>query len=227
MDFSKDDRYYGFAKTELIRMLPGVNGRFLEIGCGEGATLEYLKSAGATYVAGVDINQDAIAVAEKRGLDLALAADVERNGLPFKEREFDTIVMADVLEHLVNPWETLRKLVAYLKDDGHVLLSIPNVRHYRVLRGLIFCGEWAYSDSGILDNTHLRFFTLKEIEKLLGHAGLRMADLGWKIHAGSAAKVLNALLLNSLRPFLIFQYHVLARKELTRNSQLVTRNCNP
>jgi hypothetical protein len=103
-------------------------------------------------------------------------------------------------------------LATYLKDDGHALLSIPNVRHYRVSRDLILRGEWAYTDSGILDNTHLRFFTLKEIEKLLEHAGLEIAELGWKVHAGTVAKVLNVLLLNSLRPFLIFQYHILARK---------------
>jgi 2-polyprenyl-3-methyl-5-hydroxy-6-metoxy-1,4-benzoquinol methylase len=54
-------------------------------------------------VAGVDINDHAIAVAERRGLDLVLAADVEKDGLPFREREFDSIIMADVLEHLVDP----------------------------------------------------------------------------------------------------------------------------
>ncbi len=212
MDFSKDSKYYGFAKTELAKMLPTVRGRFLEIGCGDGATLEYLKSAGATYVAGVDVNADAITAARRRGLDLVLAADVEKDGLPFSEHEFDCIVMADVLEHLVNPWETLRKLVGYLKGDGHVLLSMPNVRYYRVLRDLIFRDQWAYGDSGILDSTHLRFFTLKEIGKLLDYAGLEIAKLGWKIHAGTTAKVLNALLLNSLRPFLVFQYHVMARR---------------
>ena len=99
-------------------------------------------------------------------------------------------------------------------EDGYVLLSIPNVRYYRVLRDLILRGEWAYSDSGILDNTHLRFFTLKEIKKLLEQAGLEISNLGWKIHAGGMIKVLNALLLNSLRPFLIFQYHVLAKRRL-------------
>ena len=208
----KDRSYYGHAKTKLVKMLPTLQGRFLEIGCGEGATLEYLKSAGASFVAGVDINEEAIAVAATRGLDLSLAADVEKNGLPFKECEFDALIMADVLEHLVEPWETLRRLSGYLKNDGYVLISIPNVRHYRVLRDLVLRDEWSYSESGILDSTHLRFFTLKEVEKLLRYAGLEIARLERKIHASAMVKFFNILLLNSLRPFLVFQYEVLAKK---------------
>lgn len=208
----KDRSYYGHAKTKLVKMLPTLQGRFLEIGCGEGATLEYLKSAGASFVAGVDINEEAIAVAATRGLDLSLAADVEKNGLPFKECEFDALIMADVLEHLVEPWETLRRLSGYLKNDGYVLISIPNVRHYRVLRDLVLRDEWSYGESGILDSTHLRFFTLKEVEKLLRYAGLEIARLERKIHASAMVKFFNILLLNSLRPFLVFQYEVLAKK---------------
>jgi methionine biosynthesis protein MetW len=214
MHFLKDEKYYSFAKTELINLLPSVRGRFLEIGCGEGATLEYVKRLGASYVAGVDICADAIDGASRRGLDVAIAADIEKDELPFSDKEFDCIIMADVLEHLVDPWDTLKRLAACMKDDGYMLLSIPNVRYYRVLRDLILFGEWAYSDSGVLDNTHLRFFTLKEIKKLLEQAGLEISNLGWKIHAGGMTKALNALLLNSLRPFLIFQYHVLAKRRL-------------
>jgi len=212
MQFLKDEKYYSFAKTELINLLPSVRGRFLEIGCGEGATLEYVKTLGASYVVGVDICADAIEAAARRGLNVAIAADIEKDELPFSDKEFDCIIMADVLEHLVNPWETLKRIAACVKDDGYVLLSIPNGRYYRVLGDLIFRGEWTYKDSGILDSTHLRFFTLKEIKKLLEHAGLEISNLGWKIHAGGMVKALNALLLNGLQPFLIFQYHVLAKR---------------
>jgi methionine biosynthesis protein MetW len=222
MQFLKDEKYYSFAKSELVKLLPSANGRFLEIGCGEGATLEYVKALGASYTAGVDISADAIAVASRRGLDVALAADVEKDALPFLEKEFDCVIVADVLEHLVNPWDTLKRLVSYVKDDGHVLLSVPNIRYYRVLRDLVLHGAWTYSDSGILDSTHLRFFTLKEIQKLLEHAGLDMLKLDWKIHAGRVAKAVNAFFVDSLRSFLIFQYHILAKKRTqhtTHNSE--------
>ena len=83
MQFLKDEKYYSFAKTELINLLPSVRGRFLEIGCGEGATLEYVKTLGASYVVGVDISADAIETASRRGLNVAIAADIEKDELPF------------------------------------------------------------------------------------------------------------------------------------------------
>ena len=220
MNLPKDRNYYKHAKIKFLDMLPSLKGRFLEIGCGEGATLEYVKSAGADFVAGVDINADAIAAAAGRGLDFLLAADAERDELPFSPREFDVIILADVLEHMVEPWETLKKMTGYLKDDGHVLISIPNVRHYRVVRDLVLHDKWEYEDSGILDSTHVRFFTLKETKKLLEFAGLAISRLGWRIHAGSLMKLMNVMLLNSLRPFLVFQYHILAvKKNLTSENR--------
>ncbi len=213
MNPPKDLNYYKHAKIKFLDMLPSLKGRFLEIGCGEGATLEYIKSAGGDFVAGVDINADAIAAAAGRGLDFTLAADAERDELPFSPREFDVIILADVLEHMVEPWETLKKITGYLKDDGHVLISIPNVRHYRVVRDLVLHDKWEYEDSGILDSTHVRFFTLKETKKLLEFAGLTISRLGWRIHASSLMKLMNVMLLNSLRPFLVFQYHILAVKK--------------
>lgn len=215
MNLEKDQNYYKHAKVKFLEMLPSLKGRFLEVGCGEGATLEYLKSAGADFVAGVDINAGAIRAGAQRGLDLMLAADVEKDELPFAAREFDVIILADVLEHLREPWEALKKITGYLKDDGHVLISIPNVRHYRVVRDLVFHDKWEYEDSGILDSSHMRFFTLRETKKLLEYAGLDISRLGWRIHAGSIMKLMNIILLNSLRPFLVFQYHILAVKKRT------------
>lgn len=208
----KDQNYYKHAKVKFLAMLPSLKGRFLEIGCGEGATLEYIKSSGADYVAGVDVNAEAIAQAAKRNIDLALAANVETDDLPFSAGEFDVIILADVLEHLVDPWETLKKITAYLKDDGHVLVSIPNIRHYRVVRDLVLYGKWEYQEDGILDNTHLRFFTLKETKKLMESAGLIISRLGFRIHAGTIMKLTNVLLLGCMRHFLVFQYHILATK---------------
>ncbi len=213
MNLKKDPNYYKHAKIKLLEMLPSLKGRFLEIGCGEGATLEYLRAAGADFVAGVDINAEAIRAAGHKDLDLALAADIERDELPFSTREFDVIILADVLEHLVEPWEALRTISGYLKDNGHLLISIPNVRHYRVVRDLVFRDKWEYEDSGILDSTHMRFFTLKETKKLLEYAGLEISRLKWKIRANNSLKILNTISLNRLRPFLIFQYHILAVKK--------------
>ena len=213
MEFNKKEQYYGKQRTVLIDMLPAIQGSFLDVGCGTGATLEYLKSKGASYVAGVDINKEAIEQASKRNLDYVLVADVEKDEMPFKEKEFDCIIFADVLEHLFNPWDTLKKISQYLKDDGYILLSIPNIKNYHILWRLIYHDEWSYCDEGILDNTHLRFFTLKEIKKLLDFAGFRILKLSWRVVSGRKFRILSALLFNKLHPFSIVQYHIMANKK--------------
>jgi 2-polyprenyl-3-methyl-5-hydroxy-6-metoxy-1,4-benzoquinol methylase len=213
MEFTKKMQYYNHIRTELIEMLTSVKGRFLEIGCGTGATLEYLKSKGASYVVGIDVNKEAVDVASKRGLDLVLSLNVEKDDFPFSKKEFDCIILTDVLEHLYNPWETLKKITPYLKDDGYVLLSIPNIKNYQVLRRLVFYDEWSYGEEGILDNTHIRFFTLKEIKKLLDFAGLKILKLNYGISSGRKFKFLNALIFNKLHSFSVVQYYVLAEKK--------------
>jgi len=212
MKLTKGAEYSDSAKTGLVEMLPCIQGSILEIGCGSGATLRYLKSKGASFVAGVDINNEAIAIAVQRGLDFALAANIEKDEMPFKEKEFDCIIIADALEHLFNPWGTLKKVVAYLKDDGFMLLSIPNVKYYKIIASLVLHDEWTYRDEGILDNTHLRFFTLKEIKKLVDFAELKIVDIKFTVDAGQKFKIINALFFNKLYHFSVVQYYVMAKK---------------
>jgi 2-polyprenyl-3-methyl-5-hydroxy-6-metoxy-1,4-benzoquinol methylase len=163
-------------------------------------------------VAGIDINEEAISLASRRGLDFVAVADVESDRLPFEEREFDCIILADILEHLYNPWDTLKRLSSFLKDNGYILLSIPNIKYAHILRRLIFHDEWTYGEEGILDNTHIRFFTLKEIEWLLEYAGLKISELKWRELSGRKFKFLNAILFNKIRSFSIVQYYIMANK---------------
>ena len=208
----KSHKYYDLPRTEVVNMLPYVQGRYLEIGCGTGATLEYVKSRGASYVAGVDINKEAVEIASQKKIDLVLVADVECDKLPFEEKEFDCIIMADLLEHLYNPWDALKRISRYLRDDGWILLSIPNVKNYRILIRLVLHDEWTYSEAGLLDNTHLRFFTLKEIKRLLEFAGLRIEELRRNAPLGRKSKILNTLFLNKMMSFWVYQYYILAKK---------------
>jgi len=194
-------------------MLPSIKGRFLEIGCGSGATLEYIKSKGASYVAGVDMNSEAINLASRKNMDFILFANAERDELPFVNKEFDCIILADVLEHLYDPWKLLEKITQYLKDEGCILLSIPNIKYYGILNRLIFHDEWTYSKSGILDSTHIRFFTLKEIKKLLNFANLKISECKWNISSGIKFKILNTFLFNKLKPFSVIQYYIKATKK--------------
>ena len=214
MKFEKGIHYSSYIRTELVEMLSCIKGRFFEVGCGTGATLEYLKSRGASYVAGIDINTNSIEIDAGRGLDIALTGDVEKEELSFKEKEFDCIILADVLEHLYNPWDTLKKLSPFLADKGYVLLSLPNIKHYSILRRLMFHDEWAYADAGILDNSHIRFFTFKEIKGLLDYAGFKIIKVKCINSSGHKMRLINKLLFGKLDSFLAVQYYILAQKRL-------------
>lgn len=175
----------------------------LEIGCACGATLLQIKSIyPKANLFGIELNDQA-ALSAKLFANV-IAADIEKTVLPYQEEYFDYIILADVLEHLENPWRALENIKAYLKPGGQVLASIPNILHFSVLRNLLQ-GYWSYEDAGILDKTHLRFFTLHEIEKLF-------QDTGYKI--------------NSCRPNYIFetasdQQFISALANVSGNSRLI------
>jgi methionine biosynthesis protein MetW len=212
MQFKKNIHYHSHARSELVEMLPLIRGRFLEIGCGTGGTLELLKQRGAVYTAGVDINAESIKMATDRGLDSAIVADIEKDELPYREKEFDCIILADVLEHLYDPWNTLKKMTYYLADDGYILISLPNIKYYKVIRRLIFHDEWTYSDAGILDSTHIRFFTLREIYRILESSGLKSVHVKKNFSSSRRMKILNKLLFRKLDNFFTYQYYIMASK---------------
>jgi SAM-dependent methyltransferase len=87
---------------------------------------------------------------------------------------FDCIIMADVIEHLLDPWLCLSQCASMLTDDGCLVLSVPNVSHLSILLPLIAKDRWSYEDHGILDRGHLRFFTLSELKSAVSDAGLRV-----------------------------------------------------
>ncbi|OGF67040.1 MAG: hypothetical protein A2Y62_10830, partial [Candidatus Fischerbacteria bacterium RBG_13_37_8] len=211
--FKKRPHYYNAVREDLIKLIPRIQGRFLEIGCGAGLTLEYLKTKGAAYVAGVDKSSEAIKVALDKRIDAAICADIETEELPFDEKEFDYIILADLLEHLYNPWDTLKRVTRLLKNDGYILMSIPNVKYFLILWNLIFHDEWRYSDAGILDNTHLRFFTLTEIMRLIDYACLKIAKIECYRLYGKKFGIINFIFFDKLKSFSIVQYHILVKKK--------------
>lgn len=163
----KPEGYYAYVRREIVNNVPVGTHAVLEIGCGEGGTGATLKAEGrANWVTGVELVEKSAGKA-KSVLDNVLIGNIEQMALPFVEGQFDAIILADVLEHLVDPWLTLRRLRTYLKPEGLIVVSLPNVRNWRVLAPLLFFGEWKYQDQGILDRTHLRFFTRAEMINLL------------------------------------------------------------
>jgi 2-polyprenyl-3-methyl-5-hydroxy-6-metoxy-1,4-benzoquinol methylase len=170
----KEERYFKGVRDEIIPLLPQGIENILEIGCGTGSTLRHLKEAGlCRWAAGVELFADAAEEA-KKNIDLALQGNIEQMELPFHAGQFDVILCLDVLEHLVDPWAVIKKLDPLLKPGGAIVASIPNVRFYKVPLQLLFKGRWEYKNEGILDRTHLRFFTFESARKLLEVSGLKV-----------------------------------------------------
>ena len=168
-----------------------------------------LKALGIPHVAGVELNPRA--AEEARGvLDEVVVADIERDELPFEDSSFDCIVYGDVLEHLVDPWATLVRHRRLLDPAGAVIVSIPNVGHWRNVLN-VARGRWEYAAYGPLDATHLRFFTWRGIEQLLDQAGYRVERVKTPIAHGSKSWLLNRITRRRLEHLLVWRYVVLAR----------------
>ena len=163
--------YFDHVRRGIGPLLPLRVSRVLEIGCASGSTLAWLRrERHCTWVAGVELNEAAAARAREH-CDLLLIGDVETMELPIDPGSVDLILCLDVLEHLCDPWALVQRLQPLLCPGGALLASIPNIRNYQVLRQLIFRGRFRYVPAGILDRTHLRFFTRSSCIELLQYGG--------------------------------------------------------
>ncbi|MCX7857417.1 MAG: class I SAM-dependent methyltransferase [Deltaproteobacteria bacterium] len=205
--------YYFTPRLDMIDMIPKTVEKVLDVGCGGGCTGLALKQTKNIQVVGIEIRHD-IAEFAKKSYDLVLVGDVERIDLPFPPKYFDCIIYGDILEHLIDPWSLLKRHNAYLKTGGIILVSIPNVRYYKVLKKLIFVGRWDYVMEGILDIGHLRFFTLSNAKEMIEEAGYRILEVRKKFSKAQWLKLLNFCFMGTLSEFLAKQYIILAEKVL-------------
>jgi len=146
--------------AELIREEKDAVFRVLEVGCDLGATLVEIKNRypnSRTY--GLEINEAAVDVAKY--LSEVKGGNIEQKEIPFEEK-FDYIIFGDVLEHLHNPQEIIRFCKERLTDQGRIIASIPNLMHISVMQQLLN-GRFQYEDTGLLDRSHIHFFTYYQI----------------------------------------------------------------
>ncbi|MEX2196740.1 MAG: bifunctional glycosyltransferase/class I SAM-dependent methyltransferase [Thermoleophilaceae bacterium] len=177
-DADKGESYFEFDRPELRSLVPAAARRVLDVGCGAGALGAALKRERDVEVIGLEGFEDAAARARGR-LDGALCMDLDGvEELPFERGAFDAIVFGDVLEHLRDPHRLLRALRPYLAPGGVIVCSIPNVRHWTVLFPLLVQDRWRYEDAGLLDRTHIHFFTLEEIGHMLDETGFEARHVG-------------------------------------------------
>jgi SAM-dependent methyltransferase/glycosyltransferase involved in cell wall biosynthesis len=170
--------YYSIERNEIISLITHNKEEeitVLEVGCGSGATLNKIKELyPKAKVYGIELEQE---VVQKNPYQLNLIyGNIERMVLPYEKGMFDYIIFADVLEHLYDPNKVLMKIKPYLKSCGFVISSIPNILHASVIVPLMR-GRFTYRNSGILDRTHIRFFTIAEIKRLFENSGYTMDQL--------------------------------------------------
>lgn len=146
----------------------------LEVGCDCGGTLLEIKNRfPKAKVFGVELNERAASIASH--FATVETANIEEKGLGFSQGSLDYIIFGDVLEHLRDPEETLVYCRKLLRKGGKIIANIPNVMHISVMEQLLR-GDFTYTDTGLLDRTHIHLFTYYEIERMFQRAGYRLCD---------------------------------------------------
>ena len=173
-----DDGYFDHVRPELASLVPEHAERIVDFGCGRGALGAHLKERQGAEVIGVELFEDAAAVAADR-LDIVVQSDLDALAeLPLEDGSVDVAIFGDVLEHLRDPHRLLRMTRRYLKPFGRIVCSIPNVKHFTVVVPLLVADRFEYTDAGLLDRTHVHLFTLEEIDVMLKETGFKAVHLG-------------------------------------------------
>lgn len=165
-------------RADILNLVPNNISKVLDIGCSTGALGEKIKQRNNAEVIGIEVDEQMAKVAKEK-LDNVIIEDIERINLAdyFLPDYFDCIIFADILEHLRDPWRILKESIKFLDNEGVVIASLPNVRHYSVILNLIFKGYWPYRERGIHDKNHLRFFTFRNIQELFKEADLSISKV--------------------------------------------------
>lgn len=187
MTAAQEAVYFAGLRPEMRGFIPETAQRVLEIGCGYGRFSASLRRAGRVLW-GVEPNPQAAAGAAAV-LDHVIAEPLELALSQLEDASFDCIIANDVLEHIQEPWDALTALRRVLAPGGRFVASIPNVRHITVVRALWVDGRWDYDDTGILDRTHLRFFTPSTMREMFARTGyevelfqgIKEYKLPWKL----------------------------------------------
>lgn len=209
----KPDNYYQNKRDDVMGFIPDDVATVLEVGCGEGDFGYRLKQRGVREVWGIEIVESAGQKAAKI-LDRVLIGDVARLLDEIPNGYFDLVIFNDVLEHMVDPFDVLSRAKDKISPRGVVVSSIPNIRYYWTFYDLLVYGEWEYEESGILDSTHLRFFTFKSIRKMyarLGYEVLRHEGINRMTQLPRIYRLANLILRNKLVDMQYIQFVTVAR----------------
>lgn len=205
--------YYENERREMLAFVPRGISSLLEVGCSSGAFAALVKAQMPDCeVWGVEPSTDAAAKAKGR-IDHTICGLFEPGLAELNGKKFDCVVFNDVLEHLADPGAALNTARQYLNQKGKVVASIPNVLHFYNISKIIIEQDWKYESEGIMDNTHLRFFTKKSILRMFNECGFAVETIqGINPSYGLKYKVANALVLGRLSDWRFVQFAVVASK---------------
>ena len=207
----KTTQYFAGVREDFLDLLPRGSGiRALEIGCGFGETGRAALQRGlcSEYV-GVELFAEAAATA-RESLSEVLTGDVERLDLPWPEGHFDALLMSEVLEHLVDPWSVVSRVVPLVREGGLIVASSPNVAQISVIRDLL-AGRWELTDVGLMDRTHLRWFTPTSYRAMFEEVGVQIESVTPMGPAGLRGRLFNLLTARRYSYLTVRQIRVVGR----------------
>lgn len=164
-----------YRSHQKILQMVGKDKKVLEVGCATGYISKRLQENGCTVV-GVEIDRESALEARKYCNEVIVGNVEMLIDLGYPEDFFDVVCFGDVLEHLKDPQVVLRNLRRYLRGGGYIVVSVPNIANWAIRFHLLF-GRFNYQSGGILDDSHLRFFTLRTIRNLIEDAGFKVVKL--------------------------------------------------
>lgn len=189
----KPASYFANARHDIVALLrTDANSAVLELGCGAGGTGRAVMAANkAGRYVGLELNEAAAEIAAA-SLSEVIVGDVQTMDLARFSGQFDALIVSEVLEHLTDPWATLGKLSVCLKPGAVVFASSPNIAYWGVVKNLIK-GRFEYRDSGVMDQTHLRWFTPESFRQLFESAGINVSTIRPMREPGWKGRIFNAL----------------------------------
>ncbi|MFC2135028.1 class I SAM-dependent methyltransferase [Bacteroidota bacterium] len=205
--------YFYEIRKDILPLIPPQSKSLLDVGCGGGYTAKYIKeNFRMDIVEGVEISPEIIDTA-RSNVDKLYTLNLENveNFYEIFQRQYDCILLLDILEHMVNPYVVLSRIKTILSKNGVLIISLPNIRHYRAVAPLLFLNEWKYTSAGPLDRTHLRFFTLKSMRRIINEAGFEIISEQPKRSYTKSFTIVNLLSFGFLSKFSVLQYLFLCR----------------
>lgn len=206
-----DNPYYLSIRTDIQPYIPQRIERTLDVGCATGVFSEMLKETRMVEAWGIEMVEECAHIAKTK-LDNVLIGTFDEVYQQLPNDYFDCVFFNDVLEHMLRPEDALRKIKEKLASNGIIIASIPNIRFIGALTEVLVKKDWKYTDSGIFDRTHLRFYTKKSIIRLFDENGYKINTIEGinGVSKSSLTNIIDTLLLGAINDIKYRQFLIVA-----------------